>query len=237
MLKAYIVEDEYKAIALLETYIQRVDYLELAGTTRNPLTAFSFIQENAVDVLFLDINMPILSGIELLKSISDPPKVIFTTAYSEFAVEGFALEAVDYLLKPISFPRFLKACDRLKKQHAVGALNVQSEDDVLTDIIYVKSGAILHKLSWKKILYLEKNENYVVYHTPEKRILSRQTLSDICDIFPSYFCRIHKSIAVSLLHISKIEREAVFIKEIALPIGRTYRQLLLERIEQFNQLE
>lgn len=234
MLKAYIVEDEIKAIELLEMYIQRIDFLKTVGTTRNPMKAFSYLQVNEIDVLFLDINMPILSGIELFKSISRPPNVIFTTAYPEYAVEGFNLEAVDYLLKPISFPRFLKACERLLKHQKINKIPDSMESAYLSDIIYVKSGAITHKLSWKEVLYLEKDENYVIYHTKQQRILSRQTLSDLEDIFPSYICRIHKTYAVSLLHIQRLERESLNIHQKTLPIGRTYKQRLSERIKMFG---
>ena len=237
MIKAFIVEDEAKAIALLRTYIQRVDFLELAGTARNPLKAFSYLQENQIDVLFMDINMPILSGIELYKSIRRPPQVIFTTAYPEYAVEGFDLEAVDYLLKPINFPRFLKACERLQKQQKINNFTIAAPPSLFTDIIYVKSGPITHKLSWKEVLYLEKSENYVIYHTENQRILSRQTLSDLESIFPSYICRIHKSYAVSLLHLSQLGRESVLIYEKNLPIGRTFRNRLLARIDDLKNRE
>ena len=231
MLKAYIVEDEAKAIELLQTYIQRIDFLDLVGVTRNPLKAFSYLQENQIDVLFLDINMPILSGIELLKSIRQTPNVIFTTAYPEYAVEGFDLEAIDYLLKPISFPRFLKACERLRKQQKTNTSIIEPTDPFLSDIVYVKSGATTYKLSWKEVLYLEKAENYVIYHTKNQRILSRQTLSNLETIFPSYICRIHKSYAVSLLHLTRIERESVLVKETILPVGRTFRNRLLEGLK------
>ena len=231
MFKAYIVEDEVKAIELLQIYIQRIDFLDLVGVTRNPLKAFSYLQENQIDVLFLDINMPILSGIELLKSISQAPNVIFTTAYPEYAVEGFDLEAVDYLLKPISFPRFLKACERLRKQQKINTSGLEPADPFLSDIVYVKSGPTTHKLSWKEVLYLEKAENYVIYHTKNQRILSRQTLSNLETIFPSYICRIHKSYAVSLLHLTRIERESVLVKATILPVGRTFRNRLMEKID------
>lgn len=228
-LSAFIVEDEIKAIELLKAYIKRINFLKLIGSERNPLTAFQFLQNNPVDILFLDINMPILSGIELLKSIKKKPKVIFTTAYPEFAVEGFDLEAVDYLLKPINFSRFVKACERLQKNlpHK-DSRNLETLD--LSDFVYVKSGVTTHKLAWREILYLEKDENYVIYHTAEKQILSRQTLSDLESIFPSYFCRIHKSYAISLLHIKQLDRESVSILDKRLPVGRTYKSRLKDAI-------
>lgn len=231
MLKAFIVEDEIKAIELLQNYIEKIDFLTLVGTARNPLKGFSYLQENEIDILFLDINMPVLSGIELLKNLSHPPNVIFTTAYPEYAVEGFTLEATDYLLKPISFPRFLKACERLRKQQKINSANPSAADNFLTDLIYVKSGPVTHKLSWKEILFLEKDENYVIFHTKAQRILSRQTLSDLTSTFPSYFCRIHKSYAVSLLHITRMERESLLVADRELPIGRTFRKDLLDKID------
>lgn len=234
MLKAFIVEDEIKAVELLRTYIERIDFLDLVGEARNPMNAFSYLQDNEVDVLFLDINMPVLSGLELYKSISNPPSVIFTTAYPEYAIEGFNLEAVDYLLKPISFPRFLKACQRLVKLQKIKTNNTVTEKPKYADLVYVKSGTVTHKLSWQDILYLEKDENYVIYHTKEKRILSRQTMSDLEEIFPSYICRIHKSYAVSLLHIEIVERELLKMNGKELPIGRTFRTRLQESLKTFK---
>ena len=231
MLKAYIVEDEFKAIELLKNYIAQIDFLELVGEARNPIKAFNYLQKNNVDVLFLDISMPILSGLELYKSISNPPSVIFTTAYPEYAIDGFELEAIDYLLKPIPFPRFLKACEKLLKQKKAEDLSIAKEVSDFEDIIYVKSGAITHKLSWREVRYIEKDENYVIYHTPKKRILSRQTLSDLEKIFPSYICRVHKSYAVSLLHLQQIERESLKIEDKIIPIGRTYRNDFMEKIK------
>lgn len=234
MLKAYIVEDEIKAVELLQSYLQKIDFLELIGTARNPMKAFTFLEQNQVDVLFLDINMPMLSGVELYKNLTQPPAVIFTTAYPEFAVEGFNLEAVDYLVKPITFPRFLQAAQRLLKRQQQTAPDELTPTNAFADLIYIKSGAITHKISWREVLYLEKDENYVIYHTSQKRILSRQTLTDLEKTFPSYICRIHKSYAVSLLHIQQIQRETALIGTKKLPIGRTYKSKLIERLERKN---
>lgn len=231
MLKAYIVEDEFKAIELLKNYIAQIDFLELVGEARNPVTAFNYLQKHEVDVLFLDINMPILSGLELYKSIRNPPAVIFTTAYPEYAIDGFDLEAIDYLLKPIPFSRFLKSCEKLLKQKKIDELPATEEASNFQDIIYVKSGAITHKISWREVRYIEKDENYVIYHIPKKRILSRQTLSDLEKIFPSYICRVHKSYAISLLHISQIERESLKVEGQVIPIGRTYRNIFMAKIK------
>lgn len=235
MFTAYIIEDEIRAIELLENYIQRIDYIQLLGTARHSLQAFHYLQEHAVDLIFLDINMPILSGLELYKNLQKPPKVIFTTAYPEYAVEGFNLQAVDYLLKPITFSRFLQACERWRQQQQkISSVDSSIMTGQFADLIYVKSGVIMHKLSWRSILYLAKEDNYVTYRTLDKRILSRQTLSDLERTFPKYICRIHKSYAVSLLKINQLARDTVTIGEVQLPIGRTYREAFLKRIDWLN---
>ncbi len=234
ILRGYIIEDEIQAIALLRNYLARIPGIDLVGEARDPLKALPELQNEAVDLLFLDINLPNLSGLEFYKSLARPPAVIFTTAYPEYAVEGFDLEAVDYLLKPISFPRFLKACNRAMRWQQQPQSPLPAKP-IFADIIYLKSGPVTYKLSWRDILYLEKAENYVVYHTLEKRYLSRQTMSDLEEVFPSYFCRVHKSFAVSLLHLEQVEREFLKINQKQIPIGRTYRQRLMDRLDQMAE--
>ncbi len=236
MLKAFLIDDEPKALQLLANYIERIPFMELEGEARDPMVALEKLQKVDVDVIFLDINLPNLSGIEFYKSLDRPPAVIFTTAYPEFAVQGFELEALDYLVKPITFTRFLKACNRLAKN-----AKKEKEQDAppgnhaLTDLVYVKSGPVMHKLLWQDIQYLEKDENYVIYHTQDKKVLSRQSLSDLEHILPSYFVRIHKSYTVSLLHVQTMEREQVALSNCRLPVGNTYRQQLQERVRKFQQ--
>lgn len=235
MIRAFLVEDEPKALELLKNYLGRIPFMKIVGEARDPMNALEQLQQIKVDVLFLDINLPNLSGMEFYKSLSHPPKVIFTTAYPEFAVQGFDLEAVDYLIKPITFPRFLKACNRLNKNTVQESAKRTASIPSFSDLVYIKSGAVMHKLLWRDIQYLEKDENYVIYHTQDKKVLSRQSLSDLEEILPAYFVRIHKSYAVSLLHIQTMEREQVALPNCRLPVGNTYRQLLQERVRQFQQ--
>ncbi|MEL6925515.1 MAG: response regulator transcription factor [Bacteroidota bacterium] len=231
-LRTYIVEDEPQAIELLLHYLRRIPYLECAGTARDPLKALDFLQEHPVDLLLLDINMAELSGMKLYQQLHPPPKVIFTTAYAHYAVEAFELEALDYLVKPFNFERFQKACERAKPTAKPPA---QPAGEVFRDVLYIKSGTVTHKLSWSDILYLQKDENYVVYFTRQgKRILSRQTISDLETIFPDYICRTHKSYAVSLLHVEKIEREQLSVQNIAIPIGRTYRERVGQQLAKWS---
>jgi len=230
MLKAYIIEDEPRAIRLLEKYLDQIDFIELVGSARTPNSAMTFMNDYRVDVLFLDINLPEMSGIKFFKDLNHRPAVIFTTAYPEYAVEGFALDAVDYLLKPITYPRFLKACEKLRKYQHLKAIEKAEVDAAFSDLVYVKSGKTVHKLFWRDILYLEKDDNYVIYHLKDQRILSRQTLNKLELAFPNYVCRIHKSFAVSILHLEQSSREWVMIDGQELPVGRKFRKQFIDAL-------
>ncbi len=230
-LKTYIVDDEIKAVELLDNYIAKIPYLISNGYSRDPIEAFKFLQKNEIDIIFLDINMPMLNGVDLYKNLNNPPLVIFTTAYPQYAVDGFDLEAVDFLLKPISFGRFLKATERLLKRKRTIKADLQ---DDFKDVVFVKSGNLSHKLFWNEITHLEKSENYVIYHTIEKKILSRQTLSKTVSLSPKYFCRIHKSFAISFLFLKSLGAESCLVAERKLPIGRTYKSKLKQAFEVYQ---
>lgn len=234
VLRCIIVEDEILAIELLENYIERVEFLELVAATRNPMHLNQLLEQHQVDVLFMDINMPMLNGIELYKSLIDPPQVIFTTSYPNYAVEGFNLEAIDYLLKPIAFPRFLKACHRLIKYKGIDAEQKDNSRTVAPSFVYLKSGAVTYKVNWQDVLYLEKDENYTIYQTRKKRILVRQTLVQASYLFPKYVCRIHKSYAVSLLHIEQLRRDAVVVEGKKLPISRQFKEQFSALFQQYS---
>ncbi|MEM8526233.1 MAG: LytTR family DNA-binding domain-containing protein [Bacteroidota bacterium] len=230
MLKSYVIEDEIKAVTLLQNYVERIDFIEWTGFARNTEKASHFLQNNEIDLLFLDINLPDTSGIDFYQQLTLPPAVIFTTAYPNFAAQGFDLEAIDYLIKPINFSRFLQACKRAVKYNQVNINPKKTTDADESSTIYIKSGTLLHKVFWKDILFLEKDENYVVYYTENKRILSRQTLNDLEAIFPSHFVRVHKSYAVSLLHVEQLSRDTIKIGKYDIPIGRTYKANLLKHL-------
>ncbi len=235
VLRSIIVEDEILAIELLLNYIEKVDFLEVVATTRNPMNVSQLLEKHEAEVLFLDINMPMLNGIELYKSLVNPPQVIFTTSYPNYAVEGFNLEAIDYLLKPIAFPRFLKACHRLIKQQRTDLKHdTNSAKSTTPSFVYLKSGAVTHKVNWQDVLYLEKDENYTIYHTKDKRILVRQTLAKATYLFPKYICRIHKSYAVSLLHIEQLWRDAIKVAGKKLPISRHFRESFTTLFQEYS---
>ncbi|AEE51073.1 LytR/AlgR family response regulator transcription factor [Haliscomenobacter hydrossis] len=221
MKEVLIIDDEPKAVELLSNYVNRLPWLKCVGTYRNPLEALAFLQKHPVDLLLLDIHMPQISGVEFYRALPQKPKVIFTTAYSEYAVASYELEAIDYLVKPITFERFLQACSRCTKEEttvaAVPESNPQAQE------IFIKSGPKLYRLNWEEVLFLEKSENYVVFHTCDRKILSRQNMQDVQEILPDFFCKIHKSYIISLRHLNVVERHQVSIGKHEIPIGQSYR--------------
>ena len=226
-IKTIIVDDEPKAIAILERYCQDVDTIALVDTFRDPVKAIEFIAHNAVDLIFLDINMPKLSGLEFLDVLKKKPKIIFTTAYSEYAIESYNYEAVDYLLKPIDFPRFMKGVSKVSV--LIGAEKASHGPDkkagASDKTIYIKSGPQLHKVNIGDILYLEKEGNYLLFHTKDKKMLSRQNMKDIFEILdPADFIRVHKSFVIAIDHIDMIEAHQIRIGDSKIPVGRSYRQ-------------
>jgi len=232
-IEVVIVDDEPRAIDLLAHYISKVDFLEVKNTFRSSLKAFQYLNMESIDLLFLDINMPHLNGLDLFKNLRDIPNVIFTTAHSEYAVDGFDLNAIDYLLKPINFPRFLRACEKVQRLHS----EQKSTKPFLSDVVYIKNGHSSDKFYWSEINYLEKDDNYIVFHLENgKRVLSRQTLRKMEKVFPSYVVRIHRSYAVSLHNISSVESNFIMVRGTKLPIGRNYKKLFHEKFKLFNKL-
>ncbi|MEJ8803244.1 LytR/AlgR family response regulator transcription factor [Pontibacter sp. H249] len=229
MIRCVVVDDEPMALEVLEDYIRMAPNLTLQQSFSNSLEALAYLQSNEVDLLFLDINMPDLSGIQLLKAVSKPPLVVFTTAYSEYAVKSYELDAVDYLLKPIEFDRFMKAvnkaAEQLQSKSGVVANGATAKDEasVAKDYIFIKSGYQLIKIKLDAILYVEADKNYVSFVTPEKKILALMPLSEVMQMLPpEAFYRIHKSYIVALQHIEAIDRQHVNLHKQQLPIGKTY---------------
>ena len=225
MLTVVIIDDEPKAIELLKGYIKRVPFLKCVKTFRNPYESLEYLKANIVDILLLDINMPKLSGISLAQVLNPSINVIFTTAYSEYAVESYELSAIDYLLKPIAFQRFFKAVSKVEKR--MEALNHSSntwKETTIKTSILIKSGYTLHRLDINDILYLEKDANYMIYHTSEKSIVARESTSDTLNKLDKGFVQIHKSYIVPIGKISEIDSNHVLSKDIRLPIGKTYRE-------------
>ena len=224
-----VIDDEPFALDLIRDYINRTPFLELADCFSNPFKAMAYLNSQKVDLIFLDINMPELSGIQLIKSLHAPPLVIFTTAYPEFAAESYEYNAVDYLLKPIKYERFLKAVNKAANQLSATSpgtepQHIQNEAQQIKPL-YVKSGQQQIKIHPDAILYIEAAGNYMTFCTPEKKVMSLLTMKEVLDILPTgRFVRIHKSYIIALKHIEAIEKHDVIIAGKAIPIGITYRE-------------
>ena len=231
-IKTIIIDDEPKAIQVLQRYAEETDLLQVEASFRDPVKALDYLQRNKIDLLFLDINMPKLTGMEFLNVLEQKPKVIFTTAYSEYALESYDHNTVDYLLKPIGFKRFLKAVAKAKSLLVPETPASNPSRAIERDkTIYIKSGPQLHKINTHDILYLEKEGNYLTFHTKTKKILSRQNMKDVFEIVsPTEFIRVHKSYIVSKRHMEIIESHQIGMGSIKIPVGRSYREEVMKMV-------
>ena len=247
-LTCIIVEDEPLARQLLEQYVRKVPHLELLKAFSNPLEALDFLRNNEVDILFSDIQMPEITGITLLKILQKKPLIILTTAYSEYAIEGYELDVIAYLLKPITFEKFLKAVEKATQLKNEKLAVIEEKKSVYTEgvsqtipndvqqFIFVKDGTKLVKIRLPDILYIEGLKDYVSIYTREKKIVTLQTMKSLESQLPdNQFIRIHNSYIVSLEGIDAIDKERVQIGKAFLPISDTYRKAFKEFIER-NQL-
>ena len=229
--KCIIVDDEPPATRILENYIGKVSFLEKVGVFNDSLKALEFLNTQSVDVIFLDIQMPQLTGLQISKIISKDIKVIFTTAYPDFALEGFELNAVDYLLKPIAFERFYQAVSKLNSETKVEVLTQNNS----SDFIFVKTDGKnkFQKLFLEEILYVESLQNYVCIHTLKQQIITHSSLKNVVESLPEKdFIQIHKSFVVALKQIESTDSFSVFINAKELPIGATFKDAFFERIDQ-----
>lgn len=233
MIKCIIIDDEPIALDIIEGYIKKVDFIELVGSFRNGIEAFSFLQNNKVNLVILDVNMPDISGVQVAKLLPSPkPIIIFCTAYAEYAVESYNVEALDYLLKPVEFNRFFKAVIKAKTHFDANLPYLQSKratesnqnQNKQSNYIMVKSGNETQKINLNEIIYIEGTGNYITIHTNAKKIMSLQSMKDFLKFLPyDSFFRIHKSFIISFNFVESIENHQVNIKDKIIPIGLTYR--------------
>jgi len=223
------IDDEPRALEVIERYCVKSGIVNLRASFREPLKAIEFLNRESTELVFLDINMPGINGIELLSTLAVKPMVIFTTAYSDYAVESYQLNAIDYLLKPITFERFLTAANKALNLHLMKN-NAQRKDD-FGDYAFVKSGAQTYQVKISEILYLEKDGNYISIVLKDKKILIRQNMVDIFEVIPAQnFVRVHKSFVVAIRHIAMVENHQLIINSDKIPIGSTYRDELKTRL-------
>ena len=237
-LKCLIVEDEPIAQDILKSYIDKTDFFEVSAQLSNAIDAFGFLQNNAVNLLFLDIKMPQMSGIELLKALSIKPKVIITSAYRDYAIEAFDLDVVDYLLKPFSFERFLKAVSKVLNE-ASGAVVNQSIQKALPkekSFFFVKGNKQLQKIYVDDILCIESQRDYLKFKlTGDQEIVTRQTIAYYEQFLPAQlFIRIHRSFIVAIDKIKAVEVNRLLIGQQYLPIGRNYKQHVFDHLKTIN---
>jgi DNA-binding LytR/AlgR family response regulator len=237
------VDDEILALKKIKRYAEKIDYLNLLGTFDNALSTFSFIRENKVDLIFLDIQMDEFTGIQLLETIKDPPYVILTTAFDEYALKAYELDVIDYLLKPIPFERFIKAVEKVYARFLKEA-NLQTQQVSIDNNIpqpdkptytFIKSGNKTIKIYFNKILYIEGMRDYLQIHTEDSKImtlLNFKTIQELLD--PHKFMRVHKSYIIAINKIDYIENNAIKIRNKLIPVSNTYKVAFFNLLNKKN---
>lgn len=230
-IQCLIVDDEPLARKLIAGHVEKLPGWQIAGMCKNAIEAYELLMKDPVDVLFLDINMPVVSGIDFYRSLKDPPFLVFTTAYPEYAVEGFELEAVDYLLKPITFDRFIRTAERIKEK-IEGRKNVQeSLFNRAPDFIFIKHFSKLVKVRFEDILYLEAQKDFVKFVTSNDELLAGMTMKEAEDILPAdRFLRVHRSYIVSLNAVTAMFGNTIEIGSHEIPIGANYKEEVMRRL-------
>ena len=223
-LSCMIVDDEPYAVSLLEEYVIQVPYLQLAHKCYNAIEALDFLKNGQVDLIFLDINMPQLSGMQLSSLFPADQLFIFTTAYSEYAVESYEKNAVDYLLKPITFDRFLKAVNKVLK------LQQSPADKKTESVLFLKTGKTIVQLQYDDIWFIEGLKDYVVFHTSGGKHIAYKRMKELEENLPLQFCRVHNSYIINRKHIQKIEDNQVCIMDNRIPVSDKYRDSFFEKV-------
>lgn len=230
-IKCLLVDDEPPAIALLEKYASMIDQLEVVGTSYSAVKAFDMLKNKEIDLLFLDIRMPVLNGIDFIKTLKNPPAIILTTAYREYALDGYDLDIIDYLLKPIAFNRFLKAIDRYSNRVVTPIIKTPTPPPNQTDHLFVNVNRTHHKVILNDILYIESLKDYVRIHTKKDRLVVKGNLGSFMKQIPdNRFIRIHRSFAIALGYIESYNQQELEIAGQKLPIGSSYREALMKRL-------
>ena len=234
MINCVIIDDEPLAREGLANYVREVDFLQLTGTCENPIALMKLLDEYPVDLIFLDIQMPKMNGIDFLKIVQNPPMVIITTAYPSYALEGFQLNVLDYLLKPVTFDRFFKSANKAKDYHRLltqSAQNGAQKEEPDADYFFIKCGNKYEKIYFEDILYVEGMQNYVTILTTKGKFMTLLNLKKLEENFDhKYFIRVHKSYIVSIGKIEGVEGNEIFIQTSRIPISRNYREQVIGRV-------
>jgi DNA-binding LytR/AlgR family response regulator len=228
-LNCLIVDDEPVARKGIEEYVREVPFLNLVGQCENAMKASSLMSEQPVDLIFLDIQMPKLSGVEFLKTLKNPPMVIFTTAFSEYALEGYALDVVDYLMKPITFERFLKSAQKAFDRTTLKRSG--AGEKIADDHFFVKSDSKFEKVLFNEVTYIEGLQNYAIIHTPTRKLITYLTMTSLEHQLPKeLFLKVHKSYIVSIPQVKAIEGNEILIGQSRIPISRMIKDEVVNQI-------
>ena len=228
MINCLIVDDEPIAREGMKEYINQVDYLYLVAECKSAAEAAGLLHKNKIDLVFLDIQMPSLTGIEFMKALAEPPLIIFTTAYPQYAVEGFELDVIDYLLKPISFARFLKSVEKAQSYLKAKDNNI----NITNEFFFIKCNGKIEKIFIADVIYIEAMANYVIIHTQQKKYITYITFSGICKRLPdNLFMRIHKSYMVAVSAIKTIDDDEIITSTVSLPLSKSYKEQGMNKIE------
>lgn len=220
-----IIEDEIPAQSILKSFLGKVPDIKLLGAFQTANEANRFLNENRVDFIFLDINLPDIQGIDFIKTLKKPPNIIITTAYPDYALDSFELDTiVDYLVKPFSYDRFLKSIQKLKRIN-------QKMDYDMGDSVFLNIDKELHKIQFDEILYIESDRNYITFFTLQKKFVLIDTLKSWVSKLPDYLLQVHKSYIINLNHIEKISGNTLYIHNIKIPIGRTFKLNLFKNFK------
>lgn len=232
-IQCIIVDDEPIAREILENHLKKIEAIEVVGSCKNAVEAFNILNSHSIDLIFLDINMPEISGLSFAKSINKKIKIIFTTAYREYALDGFDLKAVDYLLKPISFGRLIQSINKYNNENHLD--NQEDDRDIIyekSDFIFVRSDRKMIKINFDELDYIESLSDYLKIHLSNKVIITRETISSIEAKLPKQdFMRIHRSYIVSISKIESFTPEFIEIKNKAIPISRSYKNDVKQRLD------
>lgn len=234
MIRCIAIDDEPLALDVLEDFIAQVPFLELVKTCQSAVEALELLHQEKIQLIFLDIQMPQISGVQFLRSLDQRPKVIFTTAYSDYALEGFNLDAVDYLLKPFTFERFLKAVNKAYQQLHLPPPEPAGEKapPPAKDYMFVKSGYDIIRVRYDEIRYIEGLKDYVKIHTDGKTIVSLMSMKALAEELPANFVRVHRSFIVNFERITLVQKRKIYIQKVEIPIGEVYREAFLEKLKQ-----
>lgn len=224
MLRAIAIDDEPMALEVIKSHAAKVPFLDLKEVFTDGIIALSYLKDNPVDLIFLDIKMPDISGMELATLVPKETMIVFTTAYSEHAVKSFELDATDYLLKPFHLGRFLKSCQKAQEWYELRNGNPSGT-------MFIKTGYEQVKVNFEELLFCEANGNYVNFQLPKEKILSRMTLGEVEKVLPSHFVKTHRSFIVNTRHIQKIERHQLTVGDKLVPISVSYQEGIMDRLK------